>query len=68
MKGVKKASIVVGFGALTAFGASVEAATIPDGPYVGIVGGYQSTNVETSASSGGDTLKIDSAVEGRVRV
>lgn len=60
MKGVKKTSIVIGFGALAAFAACAQAASIPAGPYVGIVGGYQSTTVEGSTPLGGAIVKVDS--------
>ncbi|HET8701407.1 MAG TPA: outer membrane beta-barrel protein, partial [Nitrococcus sp.] len=60
MKGVKRAPIIVGFGALAAFGASAEAASIPAGPYVGVVGGYEITTLKYSASLGNSTEKVDS--------
>lgn len=60
MKGVRRTSITIGFGALAIFAASAEAASIPGGPYVGIVGGYEVTALKYSASSGGNTEKIDS--------
>ncbi|MDN5848801.1 MAG: porin family protein [Nitrococcus sp.] len=58
MKGVRKASIVVG--AVAAFAASAQAASMPGGPYVGIVGGYQSTALDVSTALGGTTVKVDS--------
>ncbi|MDN5870179.1 MAG: porin family protein [Nitrococcus sp.] len=58
MKGVKKASIVVG--AVAAFAGSAQAASIPAGPYVGIVGGYEITTLKYSASSGASSTEVDS--------
>ena len=66
MKGVRKASIAIGFSGLAAFAAGAEAASIPAGPYVGLVAGYQSTNLERTDKLDGDLLaKVDSlALEG----
>lgn len=60
MNGVRRTLIATGFSALAAFAANAQAASIPEGPYVGVVGGYQSTSLDWSQNVGGDTVKIDS--------
>ena len=60
MKGIKGISIVIGLSALTALTAQAQAASIPSGPYVGVVGGYQNTNLDPSQSLGGSTVEVDS--------
>lgn len=60
MKGIKSTSIVIGISALVALGADAEAASISSGPYVGVVGGYQSTNFDRSQSLGGSAVEVDS--------
>lgn len=60
MKGIKSTSIVIGFSALAALGADAQAASISSGPYVGVVGGYQSTNLDRSQSLGGSAVEVES--------
>ncbi|MCO6441696.1 MAG: outer membrane beta-barrel protein [Nitrococcus mobilis] len=55
-----RTAVVIGFGALAAFTVGAEAASISSGPYVGVVGGYQSTDLDWSGSLGGSSASIDS--------
>ncbi len=57
LPGLTRTAVVIGLGALTA---GAQAAAISDGPYVGIVGGYQSTDLDWSGNLGGSSASVDS--------